>query len=101
MRQWYAGRWFAPNALKRRALVDQIKGLYIPYWTFDARVHCPWTAEAGHYYYVQEQVPRQPGQVRRCARCRKVRWEPASGAIDHFFDDEPVPGTQGVDSATC
>ena len=25
-----------------------------------------------------------------------MRWEPASGAIDHFFDDEPVPGTQGV-----
>src|SRR5512141_1973595 len=49
-------QWFAPNALKQRALVDQIKALYIPYWTFDARVHCPWTAEAGHYYYVQEQV---------------------------------------------
>ncbi len=27
---------------------------------------------------------------------RKVRWEPAAGELDHFFDDEPVPGTQGV-----
>jgi hypothetical protein len=27
---------------------------------------------------------------------RKVRWEPAAGEIDHFFDDEPVPGTRGV-----
>jgi hypothetical protein len=27
---------------------------------------------------------------------RRVRWEPAAGAVDHFFDDEPVPGTQGV-----
>ena len=27
---------------------------------------------------------------------RHVRWEPASGVVDHFFDDEPVPGTQGV-----
>jgi hypothetical protein len=25
-----------------------------------------------------------------------VRWEPASGTVEHFFDDEPVPGTQGI-----
>jgi hypothetical protein len=27
---------------------------------------------------------------------RRVRWEAASGVVDHAFDDEPVPGTQGV-----
>ena len=27
---WYASKWFAPGALKHKALVDQIKGLYIP-----------------------------------------------------------------------
>ena len=27
---------------------------------------------------------------------RRVRWEPASGVVDHVFDDEPVPGTQGL-----
>ena len=26
----------------------------------------------------------------------RSRWEPASGAVDFFFDDEPVPGTQGL-----
>ena len=25
-----------------------------------------------------------------------MRWEPAAGALDHFFDDELVPATQGV-----
>jgi predicted Zn-dependent peptidase len=25
-----------------------------------------------------------------------VRWEPASGLVRHFFDDEPIPGTRGV-----
>jgi hypothetical protein len=29
-------------------------------------------------------------------RERRVRWEPASGVVDHVFDDEPVPGTTGV-----
>jgi len=27
---------------------------------------------------------------------RRIRWEPSSGVVDHFFDDEPVPGTQGL-----
>ena len=26
-----------------------------------------------------------------------MRWEPAAGELDHFFDDEPVPGTKGLD----
>ncbi len=28
-----------------------------------------------------------------------MRWEPAAGELDHFFDDEPVPATKGVDHA--
>jgi hypothetical protein len=94
IRKWYASKWLAPNALKSRALVDRVHGVYIPYWTFDAHVVCPWTAEAGHYYYTTETY-REGGQT-RTRQVRHVRWEPAAGEIQHFFDDEPVPGTQGV-----
>lgn len=45
IRRWYSSRWFAPNKLKSRALTDTVKGLYIPYWTFDAAVDADWTAE--------------------------------------------------------
>jgi len=27
---------------------------------------------------------------------RHTRWEPAAGMVQHFFDDEPIPGTRGV-----
>ena len=27
---------------------------------------------------------------------QKIRWEPSSGALDHFFDDELVPASRGV-----
>ena len=66
-----------------------------PYWTFDARAHCPWEAEAGYHYYVD--VSGTDSKGRRVVRKeRRTRWEPASGVIDHTFDDEPVPGTQGL-----
>jgi hypothetical protein len=96
VRAWYAKKWFAPNALKKRALLDTVHGVYLPYWTFDAQVACPWTAQSGHYYYTTETYRDSQGK-RRTRRKRHVRWRPASGRIDHFFDDQPVPGTRGVD----
>ncbi len=97
VRSWYASKWFAPGALKKRALVDTLHGVYVPYWTFDAKVRCPWEAEAGHYYYVNEEYRDQQGR-RQVRQARRVRWEHAAGEIEHFFDDEPVPGTQGIDT---
>lgn len=96
IKRWIAGKWFAPGVLKKRALVDQLKGLYIPYWTFDAQVHCPWEAEAGYHYYVSETYRDNQGKS-QTRQVQKTRWEHAQGQIDHFFDDEPVPGTHGID----
>ena len=98
IRKWYASKWFAPSRFKGRALVDTIHGVYVPYWTFDARVHCPWWADAGHYYYTTETYKDSQGRT-QTRQVQHVRWEPASGVVDHFFDDEPVPGTQGIDLA--
>ena len=91
------GDTFGPGKLKTRALVDRVHGVYIPYWTFDAQVVCPWDAEAGHYYYTTETY--QEGGRTRTRQVRHVRWVPASGEIQHFFDDEPIPGTRGVSHA--
>jgi hypothetical protein len=95
IRRWWRSKWLAPGRLAKAALVDTVKSLYIPYWTFDAHAHCPWDAEAGHYYYVN--VEGRDSQGRSVVRQeRRVRWEPASGVVDHTFDDELVPGTTGV-----
>ena len=95
LRRWLGSKWLAPGKLKRKALVDQVHGLYLPYWTFDAQVRCPWQAESGTYYYVPESYRDSQGR-RRTRMERKVRWSPASGTLEHFFDDEPVPGTRGM-----
>ena len=63
-----------------------MKGVYLPYWTFDAQADATWTAESGTYYYTNENGKR----------VQHVRWTPAAGAVSHFFDDDLVPGTVGV-----
>ena len=97
IRQWYGRLWLAPNALKKRALTDTVKGIYLPYWTFDARADAQWTADAGHYYYTTESY--QEGGQTRTRQVRHVRWTPAAGSLTHFFDDDLVCASVGVHSA--
>ena len=95
IRRWWRSKWLAPGRLAKAALVDTVRSLYIPYWTFDAHAHCPWDAEAGHYYYVPVEGRDSKGRI-VVRQERRTRWEAASGVVDHTFDDEAVPGTHGL-----
>lgn len=95
IRQWYGSRWFAPNKLKTAALTDTLHGIYLPYWTFDAHVAASWRAEAGHYYYVPVTVRGSNGTTSTRME-RRVRWVPASGQLQHFFDDLAQCASSGV-----
>jgi hypothetical protein len=97
IRAWYSKLWLAPNALKRRALTDTVKGIYLPYWTFDAHVDATWTAEAGHYYTTSESYTDNNGRT-QTRQVQHVRWEPAAGSLQHFFDDDLVCASVGVHS---
>ena len=98
IRDWYGSRFWAPGKLKHRAMTDQVNGLYIPYWTFDAQVHANWTAESGDYYFDNESYTDSQGR-RQTRRVRKVRWYPSHGSLQHFFDDQLVPASRGVEPA--
>lgn len=98
LRKWFKSKWLAPGALARRGLVDTVKGVYLPYWTFDAEADAAWTADAGTYYYVTETYRDANGQTRQ-RQVQKVRWRPASGRLQHVFDDELVPASTGVHAA--
>ena len=84
IRQWYGSRWFAPNALGTRALTDQLHGMYVPYWTFDAQVHADWTAESGYYYYETESYTDAQGN-RQTRQVQRTRWEYSSGESRPFL----------------
>lgn len=95
LREWYRSRWWAPNKLKHAALTDTLRGIYLPYWTFDAHADADWTAESGYHYYVTEHYTDSEGKS-RSRQVQKTRWEYSSGSLAHFFDDDVVPGTVGV-----
>lgn len=85
-KKWVSSLWFAPNKLKRAALDPEgLRGLYLPYWTFDAQMKATYQGQRGEYYYETETYRTSKGVQRR--QVRKTRWHPASGTVNGFVDD--------------
>ena len=93
-RQWLSSLWFRPDDLSQKSSLSELRGVYVPFWTFDAATHSAWTADAGY------RLPgRGPGGGERPDRTRyetRTRWEPAEGVLEHFFDDLPVAASRGL-----
>ena len=89
--KWIKRLWFRPSELKKTKDFHAV-GIYVPFWTFDCRVHSEWSADSGTYYYVNEPrmviVNGKPQM--RMQRVQKVRWWPSWGKRDDAYDDELV-----------
>jgi predicted RNA-binding Zn-ribbon protein involved in translation (DUF1610 family) len=94
-RQWLSGLWFAPNALKQAAHAETgIKGIYLPYWTFDTKSQTPYTGERGEVYYEEERYVEDGRE--RVRQVERVRWWPASGQVAVPFNDVLVSASNSV-----
>ena len=92
-KKWVSSLWFAPNVLKEVSLdPKKTKGLYLPYWTFDAQLKADYVGERGTYYYetVSYTALENGKHVRRTRQERRTRWQYASGSISGFIDDTIV-----------
>jgi len=86
-RQWLGSSWMVPADLRERSRLGGFKGIYLPYWTFDADTRADWQAEVGHqrterYYQNGEWKERTV-----------IEWRHEAGRASLSFDDLLVPGT--------
>lgn len=80
-RTWIKKKWFCPNLAKESAKAKHFKGIYLPYWTFDADTSSSYTGEFGK------------DKVRKGANGQdKVHttWYPVEGSYEERFDDELI-----------
>ena len=81
--KWLHGLWFAPNELKRVAVLGQFAGVYLPYWTYDTMTYTFYEGQRGDNY--QDTV--WDASQKRFKTVTRTRWHSVSGEVDHFFDD--------------
>ncbi len=99
IRHWIATRWFAPDALKRFASPGAITGVYIPFWTFDAFARSYYTGQRGDYYYETEYYTTTDSNgntITQSRQVQRIRWWPASGNVERWFDDILIPATKAL-----
>lgn len=96
-RQWLGAWWrrlISPGSLKRTAVVTKMRGVYTPFFTFDAQAESDWSGLRGDYYTVTV----GSGENRRTVR--KTRWTYRSGHHSHFYDDVLMYASQGLPEET-
>ncbi len=98
---WLGKLWFRPSDLKKMARVQEMGGVYIPFWTFDAFVRSQWNAERGWYYYETEtytETVNGRSEV-RTREVQRTRWEGAAGWRQDTYDDVLVCAGKGLPTA--
>jgi predicted RNA-binding Zn-ribbon protein involved in translation (DUF1610 family) len=90
-RSWLSGLWFAPGGLKDFAsTTGGIRGMYIPGWTYDARVTTRYSGQRGEDYFENESYKGEDHggkSVTRSRRVTRTRWQHTSGIDETRFDD--------------
>lgn len=84
--RWIRQGAFHPNKLKKLSRVEGLHGMYIPFWTYDAKTESTWQGQAGHYTQNNVPMPNSRGGMRN-QRIPNIRWQSRSGRLNHFFDD--------------
>jgi len=92
---WLKNLWWAPNALKSRAKSDKLKGIYIPYWTYDSRTNTSYSGERGVNYQEQESYTNSEGKTAQ-RTVTKVHWTRVNGRVNDVFDDVLVVASRSL-----
>jgi ribosomal protein S27E len=77
-KKWLKRKWFAPRKAKKSASPEAFKGIYLPYWTFDAQTTSNFTARAGY---------DSKGNNKSNTT---TNWKHVSGIYQELFDDVTV-----------
>lgn len=78
---WIKRKWFCPKLAKESAKAKHFKGIYLPYWTFDAKTSSTYRGEFG-----RDKVRKTAGGEERV----ETSWYPVKGTHYENFDDELI-----------
>ena len=83
--KWIKGKFFCPKKAKESARPEAFKGVYLPYWTYDADTMSRYSARYG----IDREVKDKDGKTRT-----ETDWYSTGGNYQRFFDDVLVIGSK-------
>lgn len=86
-RAWLGEGWFHPPELASQSVVDRFIGIYLPFWTFSARIASRWEAEVGRPHTTR----RRDGTTHT-----EIRWSWRQGSLTLDLRDRIKSGTAHI-----
>ncbi|MDP8223483.1 MAG: zinc-ribbon domain-containing protein [Candidatus Lernaella stagnicola] len=97
---WLGKGFFRPRDLTKKSAISEIRGMYMPFYAFDADVDSQWSADSGYFYYEKEPYSTKDSEGRTVTKYRdvqKTRWQPATGQHAAHYDEWLVSASKGLD----
>lgn len=94
-----AGGFFRPSDLSRAAQADDLRGIYLPFWSFSMKAETRWQAEIGeHWHRTETYTQRDAGgkTVTRTRRVQETEWWPLEGGHHTYYSFYLVSGSKGL-----
>ena len=98
-RRWLKeNQWFRPKDLSSAAIEGKQRGVYLPFWSFSARVHSSWTASIGEDWYETESYTTMVnGKMEtKTRRVRRTEWWPLSGQHHRYYAGYLISASRGL-----
>ncbi len=93
-----AGKWFAPEALRKATRPDELNDVLVPFYVFDAVARSRFSASIGIYWYRTETytVTVNGKTQTRTRQVRETEWHPLSGSHVRQWFDHLVSAARGL-----
>jgi len=98
-RGWIASNsWFRPGDLVNAHVIDKIRGVYLPFWSFSMLAESGWSASIGeHWYRTETYTVQENGKtVTKTRQVQETEWWPLSGRHHQFYSGYLVSGSRGL-----
>ncbi|MCL9806790.1 hypothetical protein NAT51_14745 [Flavobacterium amniphilum] len=92
---WVNKGFWTSDDFRKISVLDNLRGIYVPFWTFDAQTETQWSGQAGEYYYKTETYTDSEGNSKE-EKVQHTRWHYRSGHYSKFFNDILICGSDEI-----
>lgn len=86
---WLGKGWYHPGELAESSILRKFIGIFLPFWTFDTKVHAKWRAQVGYEKTERHYNARE----KRWETRTRIEWRWENGRVNLNIENLLVPGS--------
>jgi hypothetical protein len=99
LQRYLSSKYFLPKELKTKTKPDEIDGIFIPFWVYQAKARSQYSVRVGIYWYETETITTTDSEGNTKTETRQkqhTEWFPHSGSHVKQYDDHLVCASKAI-----